>query len=613
MFIYLKINFHTDIGAAAAAEEALDLKCPDCGYKKLNFDQVRACVQKHADFERRKELKEAERRRKKVAKRAYNKKIRLWEKKKNDALKKEKKFMMSAKKIRQKRERAEERKILFLKRKGYHHPIQPERATLYLVRSSSEFDQKCYEGVPTKIELPTRTCVVVLGRSIQKSDIVLDAPFYMKGLVSRTHVRLHLRRHLISGRLMIKAEDMESTNGTFINGQEIYPHDALPSEASEEEPDSFFSEEEEEEMENNAAGVVGENDRKKTKEEEKKENIISMEGDEGEGEDREEGNDEEEEGEEGEEGEDEEDEEEEEEEMDPESRKIQIADFKELLMRCPIIYNLGVVIVEKLSQLVNIELFLNDEYLIKEDDIGDDMFVVVSGTIAILKRRVNDTPLELARLGRGAAVGELALQGNGHRSASIISIGGVFALRITREQIKLLEEEEKKEEKEKEEEEERREREGTRKEEEEKEENQNVEQFQQQKRQEGGDAALEKQDTNRSRSDSKVSSSSFARSRMLPQKTTRSMQDNNNNDDDDDDDDYRVITMNVHRVDDDSHGKGGIDFGDQPPVFKMRYELKHGDVLTLGCDLNRPTSLSQVINIRFFCPMFFNPVDCHVL
>ena len=182
--IQLSFISHTDIGAAAAAEEALDLKCPDCGYKKLNFDQVRACVQKHADYKRRKELKEAERRRKKIAKRTYNKKIREWKKKKNNALMKENIFLDSTKKIRQKRERAEERKMLFLQRKGYHHPIQPERATLYLVRSSSEFDPTCYEGVPTKIELPTRTCVVVFGRSIQKSDVVLDAPLYVKVLIS---------------------------------------------------------------------------------------------------------------------------------------------------------------------------------------------------------------------------------------------------------------------------------------------------------------------------------------------------------------------------------------------------------------------------------------------
>ena len=87
-----------------------------------------------------------------------------------------------------------------------------------------------------------------------------------------------------------------------------------------------------------------------------------------------------------------------------------------------------------------------------------------------------------------------------------------------------------------------------------------------------------------------------------------------NNNDNDDDDDYRVITMNVHRVDDDDrHSRGGTDFGDQPPVFKMRYELKHGDVLTLGCDLNRPTSLSQVIQSHLLSDSIFNPVDWHVL
>ena len=36
------------------------------------------------------------------------------------------------------------------------------------------------------------------------------------------------------------------------------------------------------------------------------------------------------------------------------------------------------------------------------------------------------------------------------------------------------------------------------------------------------------------------------------------------------------------------------DFGDKPPKYKLRVNIKNGDTLTLGCDINKPSSLSQI-------------------
>ena len=71
---------------------------------------------------------------------------------------------------------------------------------------------------------------------------------------------------------------------------------------------------------------------------------------------------------------------------------------------------MGIDIVNALSQTLQPELYMDGEFLIREGEEGDDMFVVVSGGIAIQKGFGKQSN-ELARLGRGAAVGELALQG----------------------------------------------------------------------------------------------------------------------------------------------------------------------------------------------------------
>ena len=147
------------------------------------------------------------------------------------------------KSIRNKRARAEERKKQYMIRKGYHLPVTPERATLYLIKKSN-FSNQLYHNIPNKIELKNQTCTMVIGRSSKTSDITLDAP-NMPGLISRSHARIHIKRHFVTGTLLIHVEDMESTNGTFINGSEIYPLDVVSDSESENEPATYFSDDEE--------------------------------------------------------------------------------------------------------------------------------------------------------------------------------------------------------------------------------------------------------------------------------------------------------------------------------------------------------------------------------
>jgi hypothetical protein len=79
---------------------------------------------------------------------------------------------------------------------------------------------------------------------VKKADVALDAPNH-PCLISRAHVRIHIQKHFRSGLLNVHIEDLESTNGTFINGKEIFPLDVETSSSEEEEPLTFFSSSEE--------------------------------------------------------------------------------------------------------------------------------------------------------------------------------------------------------------------------------------------------------------------------------------------------------------------------------------------------------------------------------
>ena len=233
-----------EIGAAAAAMEAADLTCPECGRSKKNYDEIRRCVQKHDDFKRRIELEKAAAIRQKEQARLSALKKFEFEQLQTAVEKKERVFLHQATLVRNKRKRAEQRKEAYLQRQGFYDAIEPERATLYLIRSPRFPSSHYYANLPTQIELPSKNCTFVLGRDVKKADVALDAPNH-PCLISRAHVRIHIQKHFRSGLLNVHIEDLESTNGTFINGKEIFPLDVETSSSEEEEPLTFFSSSEE--------------------------------------------------------------------------------------------------------------------------------------------------------------------------------------------------------------------------------------------------------------------------------------------------------------------------------------------------------------------------------
>ncbi|MCI0571786.1 MAG: cyclic nucleotide-binding domain-containing protein [Myxococcaceae bacterium] len=68
--------------------------------------------------------------------------------------------------------------------------------------------------------------------------------------------------------------------------------------------------------------------------------------------------------------------------------------------------------------------------LFAEGDAGDALFVVLEGTVEVLKRDSAGLNQALARLGRGSVIGEMSLINQAPRSSSVLAVSDVRLLRI---------------------------------------------------------------------------------------------------------------------------------------------------------------------------------------
>jgi len=78
--------------------------------------------------------------------------------------------------------------------------------------------------------------------------------------------------------------------------------------------------------------------------------------------------------------------------------------------------------------------FNADQYIIKQGEVGDSLFVVIEGAVSILIT-IDDHEVEVARLGAGAFFGEMALLTGEPRTASIKSITDSYLYEITKNDI----------------------------------------------------------------------------------------------------------------------------------------------------------------------------------
>jgi CRP-like cAMP-binding protein len=102
----------------------------------------------------------------------------------------------------------------------------------------------------------------------------------------------------------------------------------------------------------------------------------------------------------------------------------------EMLQRMPIFGGIGEDTLEFLLRLSAIIAVRSGEYFFRETDMGDSLFVLETGKVAVMKSWKGDEHL-LRELGKGDCFGEMAVMDLFPRSASVLALEDCTAIQIS--------------------------------------------------------------------------------------------------------------------------------------------------------------------------------------
>lgn len=107
------------------------------------------------------------------------------------------------------------------------------------------------------------------------------------------------------------------------------------------------------------------------------------------------------------------------------------------LKRVPLFENLSPGDIKQVAALAQEESFSDGASLVREGDIGDVMFIIVSGEVRVWISQ-GQKEIELARRKAGEYVGEMALISKEPRSATVSAVGDVRTLSIDQRSFESL-------------------------------------------------------------------------------------------------------------------------------------------------------------------------------
>jgi hypothetical protein len=209
-----------EVGLSALVYEVPTHKCHLCNFVGKTYDDLRNHLNEHKARDRQRKWRlEAEAAMKRMEE-------ELWEKNEKKRLKrksmeaKEHKFLESLRAERERKDKQKSDEVAGRLELGMDLPYTPEVAVLYLYKQSN-VPEEVYGGVPGEIYL--NKPVITIGRG-GKAEVRVRSS-YASQLLSRIHCTFFVKTHPYSGRVKVCVVDNNSTNGTFVNGFEVYPSD----------------------------------------------------------------------------------------------------------------------------------------------------------------------------------------------------------------------------------------------------------------------------------------------------------------------------------------------------------------------------------------------------
>ena len=104
----------------------------------------------------------------------------------------------------------------------------------------------------------------------------------------------------------------------------------------------------------------------------------------------------------------------------------------DLLKQTPLFENLSEGEIDIVAQSTRIQSYRTGQVILREGHVGAAFFVLVSGSVEVVKSRSGSEPVVLATLGAGEFFGEIATMKHGTRSASVRALQDTKCLVIWR-------------------------------------------------------------------------------------------------------------------------------------------------------------------------------------
>ena len=104
---------------------------------------------------------------------------------------------------------------------------------------------------------------------------------------------------------------------------------------------------------------------------------------------------------------------------------------EDFLQKVDLFSNLNPKYLKKLSKVCTERVFTKGDYIIRQNDNGIGLFIILSGKVKIVKTRENGETLEIATHGTGEFFGELAILDGAKRTADVIAVEDTKCIALT--------------------------------------------------------------------------------------------------------------------------------------------------------------------------------------
>lgn len=124
--------------------------------------------------------------------------------------------------------------------------------------------------------------------------------------------------------------------------------------------------------------------------------------------------------------------------MDPDVRTLSAMERVLFLRDVPLFADLPPADLKHVADVAEERAFADGDAIAVEGEPGDDMYVIVAGTVRVLHQVPGVGEHELARRSTGDAIGEMAVITREPRIASLVAEGEVRTLRIGRAEFETI-------------------------------------------------------------------------------------------------------------------------------------------------------------------------------